>query len=48
MLNLDEILNYYPKELHKFKQFIFKEYLQYIILKIIFESKYATKLAFLG
>lgn len=47
MLNLEEILSYYPKELHKFKQFIFKEYLQYIILKIIFESKFATKLSFL-
>jgi hypothetical protein len=48
MLNLQEILSFYPKEEQKkFQQFIFKEYLQYLILKIIFESKYASKLAFL-
>jgi predicted nucleotidyltransferase component of viral defense system len=47
MIKLEEILSYYPKELYKFKQFIFKEYLQYLILKIIFESKYANKLSFL-
>ena len=47
MLNLEEILLYYPQHLHKFKQFIFKEYLQYLILKAIFESKYAEKLSFL-
>ena len=47
MLSLDEILSYYPQNLHKFKQFIFKEYLQYLILKIIFESKYSEKLSFL-
>lgn len=47
MLNIEEILSYYPEKLHKFRQFIFKEYLQYLILKIIFESKYSEKLSFL-
>ena len=48
MLKLEEILSYYPENLQKFDQFIFKEYLQYLILKVIFESKYANKLSFLG
>ena len=47
MLKIEEILSFYPKDLHKFEQFIFKEYLQYLILKIIFETKYAKKLSFL-
>jgi hypothetical protein len=47
MLNLQEILDFYPKDLWDFKQFIFKEYLQYLILKIVFESRYSVKLAFL-
>lgn len=47
MLKLEEILSYYPKVLQKFDQFIFKEYLQYLILKVIFESKFSNKLSFL-
>jgi len=47
MLKMEEILSYYPDNLHTFRQFIFKEYLQYIILKLIFESKYGIKLYFL-
>lgn len=47
MLKLEEILSYYPENLKKHNQFIFKEYLQYLILKIIFESKYWNKLSFL-
>lgn len=47
MLSLENILSYYPPQLHHFQQFIFKEYLQYLILKIIFSSKHASKLAFL-
>lgn len=47
MLKLEEILSFYPQRLQRFWQFIFKEYLQYLILKIIFETKYAHKLSFL-
>lgn len=47
MLKIEEILSYYPKNLHQYKQFIFKEYLQYQILKIIFKSKFANQLNFL-
>jgi predicted nucleotidyltransferase component of viral defense system len=48
MLNIKEIQSYYPVSLQRFDRFIFREYLQYKILELIFESKYANKLAFLG
>jgi predicted nucleotidyltransferase component of viral defense system len=48
MLSIHEIQNYYPQELHYFKRFILREYLQYKILEIIFENEHAHKLSFLG
>ncbi len=48
MISLKEIQNFYPQNLHAFKNFMLREYLQYKILEIIFESKYAGKLCFLG
>jgi len=48
MLSLKEIEKYYPEDLKIFKRNIIREYLQYKILQIIFNSKYANKLSFLG
>ncbi len=48
MLKLEEIKRYYPEHLKAFDRFIIREYLQYKILEIIFESPYAHKLSFLG
>lgn len=48
MLSLKEIKAFYPESLHSFERFILREYLQYKILEIIFESPFASKLAFLG
>lgn len=48
MLSLKEIQKYYPENLHTFKNFMLREYLQYKILEIVFDSKYADKLCFLG
>ncbi len=48
MLSLKEIKAFYPESLHPFDRFILREYLQYKILEIIFESPFADKLAFLG
>jgi predicted nucleotidyltransferase component of viral defense system len=48
MLSLQEIEKYYPENIKKFKSSILREYLQYKILQIIFNSKYANKLSFLG
>ncbi len=48
MINLKEIKNFYPETLQGFDKFILREYLQYKILEIIFNSEYAGKLCFLG
>ncbi len=48
MLSLIEIQKFYPQNLHKFKRFLLREYLQYKILEIIYESGYANQLIFLG
>lgn len=48
MLSLQEIDKQYPENLRPFKRFILREYLQYKILEIIFNSPYSNKLCFLG
>ncbi len=48
MLSLQEIKPYYPESLKHHDRFLIREYLQYKILEIIFESPYENKLAFLG
>ncbi len=48
MLSLEELKPYYPESLHDYERFIIREYLQYKILEIVFESPYENKLAFLG
>lgn len=48
MLSIQEIEKAYPQNLRGFKRFILREYLQHKILQIIFDSKYANKLCFLG
>jgi len=48
MLSLEQIKPYYPVSLQPFERFILREYLQFKLLEIIFESPYANKLSFLG
>ena len=48
MLTLSEIEKNYPDNLKAYKQFMLREYLQHKILQIIFDSKYANHLSFLG
>lgn len=48
MLPLSEIRPYYSKELHRFPRFMLREYLQYKVLEILYESPFATGLCFLG
>jgi len=48
MLNLSQIEQYYPENLRSFKKNILREYLQYKILEIVFESRYSKNLSFLG
>ena len=48
MLSLKQIEQYYPESLRAFKKNLLREYLQYKILEIIFNSKLSNKLSFLG
>ncbi|KKP33293.1 MAG: hypothetical protein A2312_01900 [Candidatus Staskawiczbacteria bacterium RIFOXYB2_FULL_32_9] len=48
MLTLQQIEKQYPENLQPFKRGILREYLQYKILEIIFSSKFANKLSFMG
>lgn len=48
MLSLKNIEQYYPDNERSFKKNILREYLQYKILEIIFNSKYAQAVIFLG
>lgn len=48
MMLLTEIKNAFPAELMTFDRFIQREYLQYKILEIIFESEFAAHFCFLG
>jgi predicted nucleotidyltransferase component of viral defense system len=48
MLDIQEIVKYYPENLRLFKRFILREYLQYKILEIIFNGPFSEKLVFLG
>jgi predicted nucleotidyltransferase component of viral defense system len=48
MLSFAQIQQFYPPQLHSFGSFLLREYLQYKILALIFNSDFATKFAFLG
>lgn len=48
MLNLNEILSFYPGALQIHQSFVLREYLQYKILEILFDGPYASKFCFLG
>ncbi len=48
MISLDQILNQYPESLQIYRLSILREYLQYKILRSIFENRFSDKLVFLG
>jgi predicted nucleotidyltransferase component of viral defense system len=48
MLELSQIESFYPQPQRVFKKNILREYLQYKILDIIYDSQYAARLAFMG
>jgi len=48
MLNLKNIESFYPQHLRHYKRNILREYLQYKILEIIFDSPYGDGLSFMG
>ena len=48
MLDMLQIQKEFPEFLHQEKEFLLREYIQYEILRIIFQCKYAHKYTFLG
>jgi predicted nucleotidyltransferase component of viral defense system len=48
MLDFGQIKGQYPEQLHGFERAMLREYLQYKILQGLFESKLASRIAFLG
>jgi predicted nucleotidyltransferase component of viral defense system len=48
MLEFQQIKDQYPEKMQRFERAILREYLQYKVLQAVFDSKYASKLAFLG
>lgn len=48
MLDFQQIKDQYPPNIQAFEKYILQEYIQYKMLQAIFESKYASKLVFLG
>lgn len=48
MLELEQIESFYPKNLRMFKKNLLREYLQYKILEIIYDSEFGQKLVFMG
>ena len=48
MLDIDQIESFYPVQLRIFKKNLLREYLQYKILEIIFDSNFGEKLSFMG
>ena len=48
MLDIQQIESFYPEKLRAYKRNLLREYLQYKILEIIFDSKYSEKLSFMG
>jgi len=48
MLDLKQIKEAYPKQLHVYERSLLREYLQYKILQALFESRLANKITFIG
>jgi hypothetical protein len=48
MLNLNQIESFYPENLRIYKRNLLREYLQYVILDIIYSSEYGNRLVFMG
>jgi len=48
VFELDQIASFYPENIRGFKRNILREYLQYKVLEIVFDSKFGSNLAFMG
>lgn len=48
MLDMEQIESFYPEYLRPFKRNFLREYLQYKILEIMFDSRFGRRLSFMG
>lgn len=48
MIDINQIISFYPENLKPFKRNLLREYFQYKILEIIFDSDFGGRLVFLG
>lgn len=48
MLDMEQIESFYPEYLRPFKRNLLREYLQYKILEIMFDSRFGRRLSFMG
>lgn len=48
MLDMKQIESFYPEYLRPFKRNLLREYLQYKILEIMFDSRFGRRLSFMG
>lgn len=48
MLDIKQIESFYPENLKPFKRNLLREYLQYKVLEVIFDSRFGGKLSFMG
>lgn len=48
MLDIEQIESFYPEYLRSFKRNLLREYLQYKILEIMFDSRFGGRLSFMG
>lgn len=48
MLSLEQIESFYPENLRIYKKNLLREYLQYVILDIIYSSEHGSRLVFMG
>jgi len=48
MLDIKQIETFYPEYLRSFQRNLLREYLQYKILEIVFDSKFGERLSFMG
>ena len=48
MLDMDQIVAYFPEPLRAFKRNLLREYLQHKILEIIYDSPFGDRLTFMG
>jgi predicted nucleotidyltransferase component of viral defense system len=48
MLDLKQIESFYPENLRIHKRNLLREYLQYVILDVIYNSQYGSRLVFMG